>query len=1016
MHRLVPLILLALPSPAIGQEFAPPDKGLRAIRIDTDPRESFLAVRADTMGRLFVGGREALFVYEPDSRGGYRPRQLLYRFPADTWVYDVEVRGDDLYVLTISALYVIPGGAVKRTDLRPRKLVWGIPMGHVHQCFHALAWGPEGDLYLSLGDPLWYYGDFSRPDHWGYWTFFSQPQGTKTPYHGVGGVLRCRPDGSGLQVVARGLRNACGLCFDRYWNLFTNDNDHESMPELYVPGRLLHVVPHADFAWPRGWMPAKTPDRSDLLEPMFDGMGRAVPVLQAYYDDTRLPEAYRNNLLVARWGIRAVTRYPIEPRGASFRATAEHVLLQGQANARPVGVSVGRGGRVFVTLAHMAHNETSPIYRSDLVLITTADDAADLPFDAYDGTQAPAARLWAELSDPSWQRRYRAHVEILRRGGALLREANERLSECPGNAPALHHLIWLAAASKQRSVALVARTGDGDPRVRAQAVRALAEFPENLAEQPVFAQLLLDPDAQVRLAAVLAFHSPGVRWLDAARREIERGPARSADTYLRQAATRLLADKATVAQLEDLCAEDDAPGRLAGVLAAGMRLTIPRATAPLAADLPLAKLREEPANFAYLADGKLDLRTLGRIGNYTIAEHWRAGKHTAEQDRLFALLRKMLADPNEPVRLQAAYYLRLLNDPRGEPDVARVYTATEARRLAIAPLHGIDAVWAVGPFPDGPTGFKAVHPPEQGPIDLAARYPAGDKEPPLCWKQVRRDYLLPLDKALGSRAEASSYAYCRLDSATRQKAHLLIGSDDGVKVWHNGKEVWSKDATRSVLPFQDLVPLELEAGGNDLLLRVHSRSGKAGLILHYRSLAPVAARLPEKIDGVPLAQRLKDAGKDQPIGPEFLAVDWPAAAKEGDAKHGRQLFDALACAKCHARSASAAVTGGPSLADARRRFTVAYLVESILLPSKQISPIFRATRLETTAGQVLTGLVVGETAEKLELLLPDGTRRALGAKEIAERRLVEQSPMPAGLVRRPEELRDLLAYLLSDEP
>ena len=50
-------------------------------------------------GRLFVGGREALFVYEPDERGGYRPRQLLYRFPPDSWINDVEVRGNDLYVM-----------------------------------------------------------------------------------------------------------------------------------------------------------------------------------------------------------------------------------------------------------------------------------------------------------------------------------------------------------------------------------------------------------------------------------------------------------------------------------------------------------------------------------------------------------------------------------------------------------------------------------------------------------------------------------------------------------------------------------------------------------------------------------------------------------------------------------------------------------------------------------------------------------------------------------------------------
>ena len=65
---------------------------------------------------------------------------------------------------------------------------------------------------------------------------------------------------------------------------------------------------------------------------------------------------------------------------------------------------------------------------------------------------------------------------------------------------------------------------------------------------------------------------------------------------------------------------------------------------------------------------------------------------------------------------------------------------------------------------------------------------------------------------------------------------------------------------------------------------------------------------------------------------------------------------------------------------------------------------------------VLTGLVVAETADRLELLLPDATRKAVAKADIAERRILEQSPMPQGLVKTPEELRDLLAYLLSDNP
>jgi putative heme-binding domain-containing protein len=136
----------------------------------------------------------------------------------------------------------------------------------------------------------------------------------------------------------------------------------------------------------------------------------------------------------------------------------------------------------------------------------------------------------------------------------------------------------------------------------------------------------------------------------------------------------------------------------------------------------------------------------------------------------------------------------------------------------------------------------------------------------------------------------------------------------------------------------------------------------------------------------------------------------------GDAKRGRQLFGAVGCAKCHAVTADAAVSGGPSLADARKRFTVPYLVESVLLPSKQISPVFRATLIETKAGQALTGLVVKETGDVIELLLPDATRKEVAKRDVESRKLLDLSPMPAGIIKTPQELRDILAYLLSESP
>ncbi len=447
------------------------DPELKVVRLDSSDDDSFLSVRLDTAGRIFVGGRKTLFVYDLDEAGRYKPRHLLREFPDHTWVNDIEIRGDDLYIVTVSAVYRLAGARLKREGVTAERLLWGVPNGHVHQCFHACVWGPEGDLYVSMGDPLWYYGDFSRPDHWGHWTMFFKsspvaprqesrtspdvdrdkpPSATKKadssdgspvaerqsyvektirvgdqdwatmPYNGVGSVFRIRPDGTNLRSFSRGLRNPCGLCFDKFWNLFTNDNDHEGLPSAYVPGRLLHVTEGSYFSWPRGWLQSKSPDRADLLPSLNEELGRFVPVLQAYYADGYLPEKYANNLLVARWCRRQVTRYPLEAKGNTFTAK-EHVLLEGSDQARPVGVCVGRGGRVFVTIGDMAQNEGSPTYRSDLAGITRKDDPDTMPFDGYDVTTTDVERLRGEFTSDFTSRSTAARQELLRRGEPLPR-------------------------------------------------------------------------------------------------------------------------------------------------------------------------------------------------------------------------------------------------------------------------------------------------------------------------------------------------------------------------------------------------------------------------------------------------------------------------------------------------------------------------------------------------------------------------------------------------------------------
>jgi putative heme-binding domain-containing protein len=830
----------ALPADQPGVQYHVTNPALRLVTIDTDKTESFLSMALDGNGRLFVGAREGLFVYEPVAVGLYGPRQELYRFPKNTWVYDVVIRGHDLYVLTTSALYLFSDGVVDRTALTPRRLLWGNPLGHIHQGLHGMTIGPDGDLYISLGDELWYYGDFKRnPDHWGHWTLFHGPDNAPTPYTGDGGVLRLSPDGRELNVIANGTRNDCGLAFDAQWNLFGSDNDHESMPQAYVPGRLLQITPYAYFNWPRGWMIEKQPWRSDLLATLTPNLGRYVPVGMAYYNDTFLPAELRGSLYVPEWGSGKLAQYPLRAAGDTFAAD-EKILIAGQSEARPVGVAVGRGGRIFATICYMAHNDESPTYRSDLVMVTRADDPPEAPFKQFDEVGATTEQLFGELNSADWSRRYRAHIELTRRGPEATTMAANMLPAVEPGKPAAPHLIWLAAAdpTPQTRAKIAGLTRDADADIRSTAVRALARFG---ADEGVFLAALRDPSPSVRHAALVGLfdQSHDLPFEPVATAACEDG------TFIRQIAAFLLARRATEPQLRSLCESPDVKRRRAGILAVGFRLTVPEWNKSPDESIPLT-----PGNGGYrvtYAGGVTEnLPGHGRMGNFTTADAWRSRAPTTEQALLFSLLGRRLEDADEHIAKQAAIFVRLLADPS---NLARA------------------------------------------------------------------------DELLG------------IPAAVQKESNVAIA---GAK-------------------------------------------------------ATGVTEMPEA----------------------FRKLDWSKEVLSGDINAGQKLFAARGCANCHAIKAGETGGGAPSLAAVGSRFSLTYILESVMIPNKVVAPEFRWTVAKLKGGDVISGLVTSQSGSEVEFLLPTGIHKTIQRADILTSRIEDRSPMPDGLIQTPQDMRDLLAFLVS---
>ena len=83
----------------------------------------------------------------------------------------------------------------------------------------------------------------------------------------------------------------------------------------------------------------------------------------------------------------------------------------------------------------------------------------------------------------------------------------------------------------------------------------------------------------------------------------------------------------------------------------------------------------------------------------------------------------------------------------------------------------------------------------------------------------------------GNRAGAVGYAAVNIPRSQAGKALVSVGSNDGIRVWVNGKRVLAKDGNRSLTPDEDQVEVDLQAGDNTLLLKVGADSSFTARVL-----------------------------------------------------------------------------------------------------------------------------------------------------------------------------------------
>jgi putative heme-binding domain-containing protein len=145
---------------------------------------------------------------------------------------------------------------------------------------------------------------------------------------------------------------------------------------------------------------------------------------------------------------------------------------------------------------------------------------------------------------------------------------------------------------------------------------------------------------------------------------------------------------------------------------------------------------------------------------------------------------------------------------------------------------------------------------------------------------------------------------------------------------------------------------------------------------------------------------------------DVVAAYHKALQLKGDAQRGKVLFKQH-CSSCH-RLELVGEQVGADLSAIRDRGAEAVL-QNILDPNREVMPQYQAYVLVTTAGVVLAGMIVEESANSLTIRNPEGGRETVLRNQIDELRSTGLSYMPEGLEKQIDvpAMADLLAYLSS---
>ncbi|MFO1019078.1 MAG: PVC-type heme-binding CxxCH protein [Planctomycetales bacterium] len=817
------------------------------------------------------------------------------------------------------------------------------------------------------------------------------PDGTELRGGGEGGsIFRCHMDGTKFERWSTGYWNPHASTIDAFGRMFTVDNDPDSRP----PCRLIHVIPGGDSGYRyRNGRKGLHPFSSWNGElpgtvPMVAGTGEAPSGIIAYEQD-QFPEDYRGKLLVTSWGDYRIDRFALQPAGSSFLSQMEPIVKGGD-DFRPVGIASAPDGSVFfsdwVKKDYEVHGQ-GRVWR----------------LSAKEPRKNPVIDI-TKINPKEGEERLENELRNARRG--VRRAAATAMAQTPeGRAQLIKILQWTGDEPQMRVEALWGLLRRGTPEQRKKAIEIVLEVQ---SRDEVATAAIAESEDQ-NLISTQLLSALKVRDHD------------TAAEFIRTALSVWNPEENWRTDPVEVSEKFD-PGR--GI---GRRLEDPFIFSTVLMQLKKCK---DPNFFAALRP-RLEKYEQGQL----LLLLWMRDRNPQDVEAV----KIWLKNPISLVRQMGVQWAaeERLDDLRGDVEqvLQHANTTPELFMAVLAAREMFDGKPATEIDKTPPSAFviplarNEANPLPVRKLALRLADPRAKEITPAVWQQflaekqpeLRQETLLSLRYAkfpekLGllepliadeaqpaeTRADAILAAANQLPEL-KESTPILGVIAATLKDKHSAVQ---REGWRAMRDWPSGVPFPASVGEVVQEWTRDSASPEREEVL--QQIVQLKTRKPKMTADWPAVT------VDRPT----TLDDWKkAVASGGDPVTGRRVFShpqGPGCYRCHTVDGRGGKIG-PDLSTIGKASDRNKLIESMLEPSKNVSPQFVTWSFVLKSGQVQHGLIVQENVGKLQIGTSEGKTVTVESVDVEERVPQKTSVMPEKLqdLMTVQEFRDVLAYLES---